>query len=940
VTHVTALLVSHDGERWLGPVLDGVEQQSRPVDRAVAVESGTGGASLALLRRRLTEEAVLTVSSQTTYAGSVRAGLDALGAQDDADEWIWLLHDDSRPSEDCLEQLLTAREEHPSATIVGPKLREWPSLRRLLEVGVSLSHTGRRETGLERGEYDQGQHDQISRVLAVNTAGMLVRRDVLERLGFDDALPVTGTDVDFGWRAARAGYTTVVAPAAVVFHAEAAHRGLRASSLTRHIRRSERIAAFYTLATNVSLARLPLVLLRVLVFGLLRVVGLLLIRAPGEAWDELVSVSATLLRPWRIVRGRRRRRRTNVLGAHQVAFLLPPWWLPLRVGFDHLVEILRTLVSLVIETPAPTEIWEEDAEQTEADGAFSTLRAILTSRAFLIGTALTIAALVAAQGLLTGVPVGGALPPAINGPSHLWATYVESWHPLGVGSNTPAAPYVLPLAAAAFLLGGHTDWVVQILLLMAVPLSALGALRLARRLLASGIPAIWATVTYALLPVATGSVQQGRLGTVVFLIVLPHLVAVLVDLTTYPERDRRRRAVWRAALWLALAAAFAPVVLVLAGVALVLVLATLVPIGGRPGLRAALQAGWSLVIAFLLLAPWSLSVWFLGNPLSWFTEAGWQVPGLIGSHGSWDLLLGRPGSVGAAPAWLSVAVVVAAIGAVVRTSGRGPAVVSWAVTLFGLTTAAALSYLRVVPPGGSQPQPIWVGVPTVLAFAALIFSGAVAGTRLRAALAGRSFGWSQPLTLLVALAAIAVPLGTLGWWLVVGSGGPLTVQPSSNVPAYLLQAGSTRGPDGTLEIEGAQDHFTYTVLRGHEIGLGDESVLPTASTQEQLTQAVATLISRPSVAAASAVAGYGVRYVYLPNPADTAVSAAFDSAAGAFSPASALRPGSRTWELVPTARNDALVVTPDRTRPWLVGGQLIGLLLAVVLAAPSRRRVR
>ncbi len=73
--------------------------------------------------------------------------------------------------------------------VLGPKLREWPSLRRLLEVGVTLSGTGARETGLERGEYDQGQHDDVRRVLAVNTAGMLVRRTTLVEFGRLRRLP-------------------------------------------------------------------------------------------------------------------------------------------------------------------------------------------------------------------------------------------------------------------------------------------------------------------------------------------------------------------------------------------------------------------------------------------------------------------------------------------------------------------------------------------------------------------------------------------------------------------------------------------------------------------------------------------------------------------------------------------------------------------------------
>ena len=89
---------------------------------------------------------------------------------------MWILHDDANPDPGALEALLAAAADDPRADILGPKLREWPSLRRLLELGVTISGTGRRETGLERGEYDQGQHDDVRQVLAVNTAGMLVRR--------------------------------------------------------------------------------------------------------------------------------------------------------------------------------------------------------------------------------------------------------------------------------------------------------------------------------------------------------------------------------------------------------------------------------------------------------------------------------------------------------------------------------------------------------------------------------------------------------------------------------------------------------------------------------------------------------------------------------------------------------------------------------------------
>ena len=101
-------------------------------------------------------------------------------------DWIWLLHDDSSVLPGTLSGLLDTATVSPDIAVVGPKIREWPSLRRLLEVGLTITATGTRETGLETGEPDAGQHDRERDVLAVNTAGMLIRRDVWDELdGFD-----------------------------------------------------------------------------------------------------------------------------------------------------------------------------------------------------------------------------------------------------------------------------------------------------------------------------------------------------------------------------------------------------------------------------------------------------------------------------------------------------------------------------------------------------------------------------------------------------------------------------------------------------------------------------------------------------------------------------------------------------------------------------------
>jgi GT2 family glycosyltransferase len=579
---VTAVLVSHDGSRWLPAVLDALAAQTRPPDRVVALDTDSSDDSPRLLRDRLGPECVLAAPARSSYGGAVCEALSvgsvesagsATGSQGD---WVWLLHDDSAPAPEALERLLTAAKAQPSADILGPKVREWPSLRRLLEVGVTISGTGRRETGLERDEYDQGQHDQVRDVLAVNTAGMLVRRSVVDALGFDDALPVFGTDLDFGWRAARAGHRTVVVPDAVLFHAEAAHRGARCTELTGSHRRSERAAALYTLLVNCSTLALPFVALRLFLGSLLRALGLLLVRAPKNSAQEVAALLSTYARPMKILSGRRVRRRSATVPARDVRHLLAPAWTPYRHGLDAIGEVVSALASQAgsfsrrhrAADVSPVEDGETGPVAAEAQSLPADTGLVarsLTSPVAWVFALLLVASLVAARGLIgRGMLSGGALLPAPDSALDWWRMYLSSHHDVGTGSSAPAAPYLLPMAALASVLLGKAWLLVDLMFLLAVPIAALGGYRFLRRVTGSVPASLWGAATYGVLPVVTGAVQQGRLGTVVGTLILPWLAHSAIFLGGAHSADRRTRAAWRTSLWLALLVAFVPVAWVLA----------------------------------------------------------------------------------------------------------------------------------------------------------------------------------------------------------------------------------------------------------------------------------------------------------------------------------------------------------------------------------------
>src|SRR3954471_14033944 len=323
---VTAVLVAHDGAAWLPEALAALQWQRRPPQRVVAVNTGSSDDTGRILDRELGSASVLDAPREAGFGASVALALDAYAGAPEAPmpgregaaetvEWIWLLHDDCAPAPDALRHLLALGDTSPSVGVIGPKVLAWDDPRVILEIGFTVDTSGRRETGLERGEMDQGQHDAVRDVLAVGTAGALIRRDVWDALGgFDPDLPLFRDDLDFCWRAHLAGHRVCVAPQATVRHVSAA------AARRRHIhasadrpRRVDRAHALYTLLVDLSAAGLLVTIPRIVIGTLLRAVGFVLTKRVGYAVDELAALAAVLGRPRHLVSARRQRTATRQL---------------------------------------------------------------------------------------------------------------------------------------------------------------------------------------------------------------------------------------------------------------------------------------------------------------------------------------------------------------------------------------------------------------------------------------------------------------------------------------------------------------------------------------------------------------------------------------------------------------------------------------------------
>lgn len=550
---VTAVVVTRGVTAYLPETLDAVARQDRRPQRLLVVDAAPQASPGELtaafeVRAALAELAgsadradsadsasraappvptrLVAAPGVRTFGGAVRAALAdqavATGEQPAdraAADWIWLLHDDSAPEPGALAALLRAVEVAPSVGVAGVKQRTWADPPRVVEAGLTTSRFGRRMTGIDEPEVDQGQHDDREDVLAVGLAGALVRRDVWDALGGPDpALGPYGDGLDLSRRARLAGHRVVVVPDAVVRHAQASLDGGRDEWDQRRSARAQREAFVHGQLVAVPWWLVPVVAVLAVVAGAVRALGRFATKEPALVAGELVAPWRVLAASGRIARARSRARATSVLPRRTLRPLEATW----RDVVAQLRDRRLTAAEARRARTAPSEL--ELAELT-------VLRR--RRRWTLAGVALAAVVVDAVVlGGLVGRVLGGA---RLTGGSlafgdadlgGLWAAATSWWSSGGLGEPTPPEPLLtvlMPLVAVTGGVGGA----VAVVLLGSVVAAALGAWFAAGAATRSVSLRAWAALVWAAGPPLLVGLQEARLGAVLAHVALPWFLLAL-----------------------------------------------------------------------------------------------------------------------------------------------------------------------------------------------------------------------------------------------------------------------------------------------------------------------------------------------------------------------------------------------------------------------------
>lgn len=772
---VSAVLVVHNGTAWLRDNLDALCRQTLLPDRLVVVDLASQDGSVDVVRehaglaRAIDDVRILTLDAAVPYGSAIERALTALPdtTRPVASEWLWLLHDDTAADPTALERLVGAVRRSPSVGVAGPKVVQWDNPRLLVEAGHQVTRAGRRLSAPAVGEPDQGQYDTRTDVLAVGTAGMLVRREVFQTIGgFDPDFDQFGSDIDLGWRAQLAGHRVVVVPSARIREASAMYAGDRAGGPdAAAARRAQRQAARRVALTRCSPWVLPFLSAWLVVSALASAILLLLLKRPRHAWAEVADLSA-LAHPVANVKARWRFRGKARLRRRHLQTLFVTTGEATRHTLDRVHEALTPEWARRVEPtpigPVETGPVAEEAEELTALPASLPERIATNPGVLAVLAALAVSLVGWRDALRDGVLdargvglSGGELHAVATDSAGLWHAFRDSWHGAGLGTGTESGPYLAVLSLLTwvserlpYVADGRSPAAVtmSLVLLAGMPLATAAAYLAGRAVTLARWPRAVLALAWGCSGVAVAAIAQGRITVVLAHCLLP-LVAAGVARVSSPEGTFT--AAFATALGMAVLTALVPAYGALGAV----VAAVLVVLG--PGVAARLRA---LVLALVpagLLGPWLLT---LTDPRTLLSGPGLLDDGSSPATPLWQLALGQLDGPSVVLAVSGGALTLAGLLGLARRAAtrRGAVAVAGiaALALLGLTVAYAAPRLVLGSVEGADAT-LWAGLGVQVVHLALGAAALVGSVGLGPLLRGPGWGWTRT-GALVGLVALTV----------------------------------------------------------------------------------------------------------------------------------------------------------------------------------------
>ena len=197
-------------------VLQSLEDSDYQNQRVIVLDNASTDGSVGAIHDRFPNVQVISLSSNTGYAGNNNVGIrEALSQNAD---WILVLNEDTTLKSDCLRKMIEVGETNPRYGILGPLVYHHSDPTTIQSAGGWLGEDWR-GWHLGQDEQDCNQYSEPHLVDWVSGCAIMLRRGMIDEIGMlDERFFYYYEETEWCLRARKHGWLILNIPAAKMWH--------------------------------------------------------------------------------------------------------------------------------------------------------------------------------------------------------------------------------------------------------------------------------------------------------------------------------------------------------------------------------------------------------------------------------------------------------------------------------------------------------------------------------------------------------------------------------------------------------------------------------------------------------------------------------------------------------------------------------------------------
>ncbi len=214
---VACIVLNYNGKDITVQAVESLRAMDYPAFDILHVDNGSTDGSAAAVAAADPASTLVRTDENLGPGGGLNLGM-YVALQGDYD-YLLFLNNDIEVEPTMLSEMVAVAERDPRIGCVGPKAYYYWARERLWSAGgiIRFKQSVTRERG--DGEIDRGQHDRDDEVDYATGCALMMKREVVEKVGYwDTTYRFAAEDADWCARVRQHGYTSYFAHKAVLYH--------------------------------------------------------------------------------------------------------------------------------------------------------------------------------------------------------------------------------------------------------------------------------------------------------------------------------------------------------------------------------------------------------------------------------------------------------------------------------------------------------------------------------------------------------------------------------------------------------------------------------------------------------------------------------------------------------------------------------------------------